>query len=420
MRLLRTSVVLIALALAGLVSGDVAAQSTPEAATPTPEPVGVFFDPEEIAAFLAVFDDEPLTGGQVAPRFSKFVNDDVFLFLQFDSVDAPTELRYVGIGVKGVFCAEDQPDRSFTHFHRYDAPEYAEGHGGDPGAQGYWLTWASAATFENRDGRLVEPGIDYEFSPTPPPSCGDTVPEPDFAPADAHALSPEEVEELRALFSDAILTGGQQPPRVSKWVNENDFIFLQFDSPQEPTAVRYIGVGTIGVFCAETQPSTDFTHYHRVHAAQYGEGHGGEPGEEDGYWLLWIAADTFEARDGRQISPGVDREFSPTPPPTCGATPEAESTSGEGTLAVAATEWRFEPSHLEVSAHRSVRIEVTNSGTELHTFTIPKLKIDTGPLEPGQSASLSFTAPTERGAYDFICTFAGHEEAGMIGALVVG
>jgi plastocyanin len=395
--------------------------ATPAAATPAAEPTGIFFTPEEIAAFAAEFDDNPLIGGQVAPRLSRWVTDDVFLFLQFDNADPAqgTRLPYIGIGVKGVFCAEDQPDHSFTHFHRYDAPEYKEGHGGDPGAEGYWLTWAAVDTFETRDGRQVTPGIDYEFSPTPPPSCGADVPEPAFSPEGAHRLNPEEVATLASLFNDPTLTGGQVPPRLGKWVNEDNFIFVQLDDLEAPTAVRYFGVGSIGTFCAEAQPSTDFTHYHRFHAPEYREGHAGEPGEEDGFWLLWIAADTFEARDGRQIVPGVDREFSPTPPPVCGegvATPSVASTAS---LTVTATEWRFDPATLHLRAGQSLTLSVTNTGAELHTFTVPKLGIDSGPLQPGATRELTFTAPPDRGRYDALCTFPGHEEAGMIGSLVV-
>src|SRR5918995_941155 len=323
----RLTTVLILLAFVS--AAEVSAQ-----ATPTAEPTGIYLTPEEIAAFAAEFSDNPLIGGQVAPRLSKWVTDDVFLFLQFDNADPAqaTQLLDIGIGVKGVFCAEDQPDRSFTHFHRYDAPDYASGHGGDPGAEGYWLTWAAVDTFAARDGRRVTPGIDYEFSPTPPPSCGADVPEPTFTPEGAHRLNPDEVATLAALFADPTLTGGQIPPRLGKWVNADNFIFVQLDDLEAPTAVRYFGVGSVGKFCAETQPSTDFTHYHRFHAPEYREGHAGE---------------------------------------------------------------------------------------QLHTFTVPKLGIDTGPLQPAATENLIFTAPAERGTYEVLCTFPGHEEAGMIGSLVV-
>ena len=62
---------------------------------------------------------------------------------------------------------------------------------------------------------------------------------------------------------------------------------------------------------------------------------------------------------------------------------------------------------------------VTNSGTQLHTLTIPKLRVDSGTVQPGATVELTFTAPGEPGRYDFICALAGHEEAGMIGRLVV-
>lgn len=416
------ALVLAALLAMGLSPARAGAQATPEATT-TPAPTGVYLDPEEIAALAGAFDDQPLTGGQVAPRRSRFVTPDSFIFLQFDNPDPAqaTTLRYVGIGVKGVFCAETQPDRSFTHFHRYEADEYKNGHGGDPGAQGYWLSWTAVDSFEARDGRQVAPGIDYEFSPTPPPTCGADISTPDFAPADADALTPEEAQALMGLFNDNFLTGGQAQPRAAKWVNEHVFIFLQGDAaPAEATTVRYIGIGIKSVFCEETRPSTDFTHYHRIHAAAYPEGHAGEPDEANGYWLLWMATQPFEARDGRQVTPGVDRDFSPTPPPVCGdAAPATPDAAAAQVLSVQATEWQFVPSTLTARAGDELAIDVTNGGTQLHTFTFPKLGVDTGPLRPGTTTELRFTAPTIAGSYEFICTFPDHLESGMIGALVV-
>src|SRR5688500_2766226 len=79
--------------------GQSQSTGTPEStATPAPEPTGIFLTPEEIAAFAAEFSDTPLIGGQVAPRLSKWVTDDVFLFLQFDDPDPAqaTTLRYIG------------------------------------------------------------------------------------------------------------------------------------------------------------------------------------------------------------------------------------------------------------------------------------------------------------------------------------
>jgi len=250
---------------------------------PSDQPTGVHLTQEELQAIAAEFGDDVLTGGQVAPRISRWVNENVFVFLQLDTPDLAeaTTIRYIGIGVKSVFCAETQPDPSFTHFHRYDAPEYAEGHGSEAGDQGYWLTWVAADTFDTRDGRHVPPGIDYEFSPTPPPSCGSEVPAVTFSPAGADALTPDEIRNLMALFSDGILTGGQTPPRFHKWINKDVTLFLQFDSanPDEATTLRDVGITVPGTFCAESQPSEDFPHFHQTHAPAYGEGHGSAPNQ---------------------------------------------------------------------------------------------------------------------------------------------
>jgi hypothetical protein len=326
-----------AIAVAACTGGGGAGQSptgqspSVQASPPPPPPAnsatvppGPQLSADGVRELAALFDDQPYTGGQTAPRVSKWIGPDSYLFLQFDQFppEDATEIRYVGVAVKGVFCAEAQPDpegKSFTHFHRPSAPEYSEGHGGEPGAQGYWLSWLAVASFETRDGRKVAPGIDYEFSPTPPPTCGSNVPSAEFEAPDQKTLAKEDLAELAAFFDDQLLQGGQTPPRLSKWLNEDVALFVQLDKsdPAEATALRYAGIYLRGTFCKSKQPHTDFTHYHRLTAAQYSEGHGGSPGESSGFWLTWLAADSFAARDGRQITPGVDRQFSPTPPPDC-------------------------------------------------------------------------------------------------------
>ena len=385
------------------------------------EPTGLYLEPEELQEITAQFDDEVLTGGQSAPRISRWVNESVFVFLQLDNSDVAqaTAIRYVGIGIKGVFCAETQPDPSFTHFHKYDAPSYAEGHGSEPGDQGYWMTWAATESFEARDGRQVVPGIDYEFSPLTPPTCGSDVPEVNFNPTGADKLTSEEIVELTSIFDDGILTGGQTPPRFHKWVNEDVTIFLQFDSPDpaEATTLRNVGITVPGTFCLESQPSDDFPHFHQTHAPSYGEGHGSAPGQV-GYWLLWIATESYETRDGRQVEPGVDREFSPTPPPECGsdfATPAASNLSST----VFGGEFHFDPADLLASAGAEVTLTFINVGAIPHTLTFPVVHADTGSVAAGEKANLLFTAPNQAGRYEYICSFGGHAEEGMVGVLVV-
>lgn len=295
----------------------------PQTSSPA-EPVGKPLSAADIAALAAQLADQPLTGGQTAPRQYRWVNDRVAMFLQFDNSDPAkaAALRYIGVSVTGVFCAEDQPggaNGGFPHFHRLDAPSYAQGHGGPAGTPGYWLSWIAVDTFDQRDGRHVTPGVDYQFSPTPaPPSCAPNVPKPDFAGPGATALSKDDIGSLAKLFADQPLTGGQTAPRLYRWVNQDVSIFLQFDNSDmtKATALRYIGISVRGQFCKSKQPSADFPHFHRTEAAEYAKGHGQAPGDK-GYWLLWVATDSFAQRDGRQVTPGVDRQFSPTPPPEC-------------------------------------------------------------------------------------------------------
>ena len=223
-----------------------------------------------------------------------------------------------------------------------------------------------------------------------------------------------------ALFDDSFLTGGQVQPRAGKWVNEDVFVFLQGDGlPADVTTVRYIGIGQQGIFCAEDQPP-DFPHYHCFHAAAYREGHAGEPGESAGTWLLWMATQPFEAQD-RQVSVGVDREFSPTPAPSCAEADQgSEAPAAGGSLTVEALEWRFTPARLNVGVGEEVMIEVTNAGTQLHTFTIASLGIDSGPIAPGEGRTVVLQASEAPGAHELICTFPDHAEAGMVGELVIG
>jgi cytochrome c553 len=318
--------VLAALLLVVAACGDGGDRPSPPAASPSPaaEPVGAPLSSADIAALAAQFADNPLTGGQHAPRSYRWVNDQVAIFLQFDNADPAkaTALRYIGVSVKGVFCAEDQPggpNGGFPHFHRLDAPEYAQGHGGPAGTPGYWLSWVAVDSFSQRDGRQVKPGVDYQFSPTPaPPACAPNVPKADFTAPGAKKLSHDDLATLATLFTDQPLTGGQTAPRRYRWVTKDNAIFLQFDNPDlaKATALRYVGISVRGEFCKSKQPSADFPHFHRTSAAEYAKGHGQAPGDR-GYWLLWMATDTFAQRDGRQVKPGVDRQFSPTPPPEC-------------------------------------------------------------------------------------------------------
>jgi hypothetical protein len=135
-------------------------------------PIGKNITTEDISEFVTVFDDQPFQGGQISPRIAKWVNEDVFLFIQFDkpSPSNATALNYIGIGKQGIFCESDRPSPEFVHFHKWNASSYREGHGHEAGDEGYWLMWVATNDIDVQ-GRHVSPGVDRDFSPTPPPKC---------------------------------------------------------------------------------------------------------------------------------------------------------------------------------------------------------------------------------------------------------
>lgn len=273
----------------------------------------------DIAAMAAAFPDQPFSGGQKVPLVARWVTESSFIFLQFDSPTAAAAkaLAYIGVGVKGTFCSETRPDRdgSFTRFQRYEATDWARGAGGKAGDQGYWMSFVALDKL-NVTGRAVPLGVDYQYPSPKPPDCGSASSAPTFNPAAAGKLAPEAIAKLFSVFTDQPLQGGQVAPRIFKSVSNNALIFLQFDknSSTEAKELRYLGLWTSSTFCSSTQPSRDFTHFHRLIAPSYPLGHGGPPGTA-GFWGTWVAAQQFESQ-GRTVTPGVDREFSPTPPPS--------------------------------------------------------------------------------------------------------
>jgi hypothetical protein len=265
-----------------------------------------------------MFSTNVFLGGQTPPRFYRWANRDTTIFLQYDR-SRPEEakrLLYIGMSLKGTFCAESQPhgaNGGFTHFHRLTAPAYAQGHGGPPGAQGYWLMWVAVDEFDASDGRKIAPGVDYGFSPTPPPSCGANVPKPNFDGPGAHELTRAEIRQLAGLFYDSPFRGGQKPTRFYRWVTGDTLIWMQFDNANLAKAkkLRYIGVAKRGTFCASSKPTKDFTSFQRLSARTFAKGRGGKAGTL-GFWHLAVAVDDF-----RSVTRGVDPKFAVTGAPTC-------------------------------------------------------------------------------------------------------
>jgi plastocyanin len=274
--------------------------------------------------------------------------------------------------------------------------------------------------FAAGDGREIKPGVDYGFSPTPAPACGSS-PAATFAGPGAHRLTPAEIRQLAAQFTDNPFRGRQTAPRLYRWVTGDTLAFLEFDkaSPAKARSLRYIGVAMRGRFCNGERPHADFTYFHRLRAPSYAKGRGGKAGEE-GFWHLAVAVDDFRMRWGN-VTPGVDRRYNATPPPAC---------PGTGTGAVAAEvrtgagpdaqrPFVFEPAETRVPAGSTVRW--TNADGAFHTVTAtaslerrqPSGLFDRPLGSRGQSFEFTFDRP---GAYHFYCQ--PHSEF-MAGTVIV-
>ena len=110
-------------------------------------------------------------------------------------------------------------------------------------------------------------------------------------------------------------------------------------------------------------------------------------------------------------------------------------TSGPSTkFSFTMTDFAFDPSEFTVPAGQEITIHVTHHGTMEHDFIIMKYDTDAGEkydeedkvnvlwevdLQPGESETVSFTAPEQPGTYQIICGMPGHLQSGMIGKLIV-
>ena len=104
------------------------------------------------------------------------------------------------------------------------------------------------------------------------------------------------------------------------------------------------------------------------------------------------------------------------------------------TLNVAMTDFQFIPNTFTVPAGQEIMVDASNNGAVVHDLVIMKFSTTVGDkydeedapniywkieLQPGESTTTTFTAPTQAGEYQVVCGTKGHFEAGMIARLVV-
>ena len=96
------------------------------------------------------------------------------------------------------------------------------------------------------------------------------------------------------------------------------------------------------------------------------------------------------------------------------------SSSGASALNVTvnATEFKFDPATSNATPGQTINLTVKNVGSVQHTFVLKEANVNLT-IDPGKTATQTFTAPATAGTYQYECDIAGHKEAGMVGQLVV-
>lgn len=113
----------------------------------------------------------------------------------------------------------------------------------------------------------------------------------------------------------------------------------------------------------------------------------------------------------------------------CGGA-SAPKTSHSVTL----TDFAYTPTQITVPAGEEITLDAANTGAVIHNFIIMNLGTSAGTeytseddanvywkleIPAGGSTTASFTAPTEPGEYEVVCSTPGHLQAGMVGKLIV-
>ena len=110
------------------------------------------------------------------------------------------------------------------------------------------------------------------------------------------------------------------------------------------------------------------------------------------------------------------------------------SASPTTNINVTLIDFQFSPNQFTVPAGEEITLETANNGAVIHNFIIMNLGQTVGTeytkeddanvfwkieMPAGGSTSESFTAPTEPGEYEVVCSTPGHVQAGMVGKLIV-
>jgi plastocyanin len=80
---------------------------------------------------------------------------------------------------------------------------------------------------------------------------------------------------------------------------------------------------------------------------------------------------------------------------------------------------KWQPDTIVAKAGEKVTLNIRNNGNTAHTIFSPALNIPQTDNPIQKTSMVSFTAPSQPGAYQYWCNVPGHAEAGMVGQVII-
>ena len=99
--------------------------------------------------------------------------------------------------------------------------------------------------------------------------------------------------------------------------------------------------------------------------------------------------------------------------------PDAKKITSGRKVFVEAKEFKFAPISLNLKKGERVVLTFKNNGKLPHTFSVPDLNIETGIIMSGKNRTIAFEVPSTAGSFRAVCKIPGHDQAGMIGKVII-
>jgi uncharacterized cupredoxin-like copper-binding protein len=93
---------------------------------------------------------------------------------------------------------------------------------------------------------------------------------------------------------------------------------------------------------------------------------------------------------------------------------------GRGSVELTATDFKFDPSMVELAKSGEMTFTLVNDGQVAHALEIEGQGIEEESDEIDGGATTALTVDLKPGDYEFYCPIDGHREQGMEGTIVVG